>query len=109
MSNKMGSRWCNRIFFALGRTFVYLLTGQHPSSMYDPYKDVLSWRQETENVDKPLLDFIDHLMAKFPQDRPNNTDSIIQNLENLHQRLQTNSEKVSLVQKNLDFYSGNYN
>ncbi|WP_069790237.1 tetratricopeptide repeat protein [Cyanobacterium sp. IPPAS B-1200] len=93
-------------FFALGRTFVYLLTGQHPSSMYDPYKDVLSWRQETENVDKPLLDFIDHLMAKFPQDRPNNTDSIIQNLENLHQRLQTNSEKVSLVQKILTSTQG---
>lgn len=87
-------------FFALGRTFVYLLTGQHPVSMYDPYKDVLNWRQETENIDRPLLDFIDTLMAKFPQDRPGNTGVIIQDLENLRQKLQTNSSgKVSLVKK----------
>ncbi|MBE9221959.1 tetratricopeptide repeat protein [Cyanobacterium stanieri LEGE 03274] len=86
-------------FFALGRTFVYLLTAQHPSSLYDPYKDILSWRQETENVDKPLLDFIDHLMAKFPQDRPNNTEAILKDLDNLNQRLQTRASKGSLVQK----------
>ncbi|AFZ48148.1 serine/threonine protein kinase [Cyanobacterium stanieri PCC 7202] len=86
-------------FFALGRTFVYLLTGQHPTSMYDPYKDLLHWRQETENVDRPLLDFIDGLMAKFPQDRPNNTGIIIRDLDNLSQKLQTNSSRVSLVKK----------
>ncbi|MGY6529840.1 MAG: tetratricopeptide repeat protein [Cyanobacterium sp.] len=93
-------------FFALGRTFVYLLTGQHPSSMYDPYKDVLSWREQTENVDKPLLDFIDHLTSKFPQDRPNNTEAILQHLDDLNQRLQTRPSKVSLVQKILTSTQG---
>ncbi len=90
-------------FFALGRTFVYLLTGQHPSSMYDPYKDKLTWRQETENVDKSLLDFIDNLMAKFPQDRPSSTDTILSSLETINRKLKSPSGGVSAVKRFLTF------
>jgi len=31
-------------FFALGRTFVYLLTGQNPLKFYDAHNDVFHWR-----------------------------------------------------------------
>ena len=72
-------------FFALGRTFVHLLTGQHPLSMYDPDNDQLNWRDRTEDIDPPLLDFIDHLMQRLPKDRPPNTQVILQMLAQVEQ------------------------
>ncbi len=93
-------------FFALGRTFTYLLTGKHPSSMYDPYKDKLNWRGETENIDNSLLDFIDDLMGKFPQDRPTNTDAILRSLDNIETKLQTLSAKVNVIQRLITSFKG---
>jgi len=76
-------------FFALGRTFVHLLTGTHPCdpSMYDPMRDVLSWRGNTENINPLLLDLIDDLMARLAADRPQNTQVILQRLDRLEQNL----------------------
>ncbi|WP_448563081.1 protein kinase domain-containing protein [Trichothermofontia sp.] len=58
-------------FFALGRTFVYLLTGTHPSEI--PYKmsDArLLWREKAPQVSTALKDLIDELMALKPSQRP---------------------------------------
>jgi serine/threonine protein kinase len=76
-------------FFALGRTFVHLLTGKHPfdPSMYDPMRDVLSWRGHTENINPLLLDLIDGLMARLAAERPQNTQEILQRLDRLEQNL----------------------
>ena len=74
-------------FFALGRTFVHLLTGKHPLDMYDPMRDVLSWRGYTENINPLLLDLIDDLMARLAGDRPPNTQEILQRLDRLEQNL----------------------
>ncbi|WP_373534009.1 protein kinase [Microcoleus sp.] len=76
-------------FFALGRTFVHLLTGKHPLDMYDPMRDVLNWRGYTENINPLLLDLIDDLMARLAADRPQNTQVILQRLERLD-RLEQN-------------------
>lgn len=70
-------------FFALGRTFVYLLTGRHPLTMYDAQFDVLNWRSHASHISPSLLDFIDELMARFPGDRPANTQEILQRLEEI--------------------------
>jgi serine/threonine protein kinase len=74
-------------FFALGRTFVHLFTGKHPCDMYDPMRDVLSWRGHTENIHPLLLDLIDKLMARLATDRPKNTQEILQRLDRLEQNL----------------------
>jgi WD40 repeat protein len=97
-------------FFALGRTFVHLLTGKHPSdpSMYDPMRDVLSWRGHTENINPLLLDLIEGLMARLAAARPQNTQVILQKLDRFEQNLKQprksaffqsiNYTKISLAQ-----------
>jgi formylglycine-generating enzyme required for sulfatase activity len=67
-------------FFALGRTFVYLLTGKDPNELYDPYTDECNWRISAAHVSPLLADFIDHLMARLPGERPANTQVILQEL-----------------------------
>ncbi|BCU11864.1 serine/threonine-protein kinase [Microcystis aeruginosa] len=74
-------------FHALGRTFVHLLTGKHPLEIYDPINDVLPWREETENIHPLLLDFIDELMGKLPENRPANTRVILQRLDEIERQL----------------------
>ena len=73
-------------FFALGRTFVHLLTGQHPLNFYDSHNDVFRWRQAA-NISPSLADFIDNLMARRPGDRPHNTQVLLQRIEELAQKL----------------------
>ncbi|NCR91462.1 MAG: protein kinase [Microcystis aeruginosa G11-01] len=74
-------------FYALGRTFVHLLTGKHPLEIYDAVNDVLSWREETENIHPLLLDFIDELMGRLPKNRPANTRLILQRLDQIEGQL----------------------
>jgi serine/threonine protein kinase len=74
-------------FHALGQTFVRLLTGKHPLEIYDPINDILAWREETENIHPLLLDFIDELMGKLPENRPANTRVILQRLDEIERQL----------------------
>jgi serine/threonine protein kinase len=69
-------------FFALGRTFVKLLTGKSPldREIYDRANDEVRWRQVAPQVSKPFADFIDELMAYKPNKRPANTQVILQRL-----------------------------
>lgn len=76
-------------FFALGRTFVFLLTGKHPSELGDAYQHDLctdeleNWRNEAPDVSPEFADFIDKLIASYFKERPNNTQEILQGLEEL--------------------------
>jgi predicted Ser/Thr protein kinase len=76
-------------FFALGRTFVYLLTGKQPNdpTMYDPHNDEVRWRSHAPQVSLQLADFIDRLMARSANQRPNNARAILQQLAQLEQAL----------------------
>jgi len=68
-------------FFALGRTFVYLLTGKSPQEFPEhPRTGELIWRTDAVGISQKLLDFIDYLMAPFPGNRPRNTQDILQRL-----------------------------
>lgn len=64
-------------FFALGRTFTYLLTGRHP---YDLPKEAqteqLIWRNLASPISGTLAQLIDDLMASAPVNRPHNTQEI---------------------------------
>ncbi|WP_199247209.1 serine/threonine-protein kinase [[Phormidium] sp. ETS-05] len=70
-------------FFALGRTFVYLLTGKHPNDFQeDPRTGELRWREYTR-VSENFASLVDRLMSPFPGNRPHNTDAICQYLETI--------------------------
>lgn len=74
-------------FFALGRTFVYLLTGKHPSEFYDSYVDDLHWQDCASNLSPPFVDFLDRLMARLPSQRPQSADEILQKLAEIYRNL----------------------
>jgi serine/threonine protein kinase len=71
-------------FFALGRTFVHLITGKKFEQLNnDSPQAHLIWRDKVSKVSKPVTDFIDRLMAQSPEDRPQTAEDIIQSLETL--------------------------
>ena len=78
-------------FFALGRTFIFLLTGKEPQDkeIYDPLTNELHWRKSALNLSPLLADLIDHLMAPTANHRPQNTQVILQKLDGIEKALQT--------------------
>ncbi len=78
-------------FFALGRTFVFLLTGYHPLEMppniYDAENDILHWHNETNNISPLFLNLIDELMACKVEKRPQDTQDILQRLKQIELQL----------------------
>jgi serine/threonine protein kinase len=81
-------------FFALGRTFVFLLTEKHPNTMYDSQNDVLQWHNFTSGVSPKFLNLIDWLMARKPDNRPANAREILRHLEETESQL---AETVNVV------------
>jgi WD40 repeat protein len=69
-------------FYALGRTFIYLLTGKQPTDqgIYDSLSNEFHWRSHARQVSAPLADLIDQLIATKAVDRPNNTEAILSQL-----------------------------
>jgi len=76
-------------FYALGRTFVYLLTGKEAidQMIYDPLTGKFNWRKYALDVSQRLADFIDKLMAPAAAARPKNTQEILEELANISQEL----------------------
>jgi serine/threonine protein kinase len=75
-------------FFALGRTFVYLLTGQSPLVFPEnPQTGDLIWRSDAAQISPKFADLIDYLMQPFPAKRPQSTQEIWQNLQVIEQSL----------------------
>ncbi|HEY9641141.1 MAG TPA: serine/threonine-protein kinase [Coleofasciculaceae cyanobacterium] len=66
-------------FYALGCTFIYLLTGKMPtdSSIYDSLNNEFHWRRFAPQVSSRFADFIDHLVASRASDRPKSTQDIL--------------------------------
>lgn len=67
-------------FYALGRTFVYLLTSKEPIDLYDAYRNALLWRDKAIPVSNDCLDLIDRLMQENPQQRPVDTATIFREI-----------------------------
>ncbi|MFB2770295.1 serine/threonine protein kinase [Pelatocladus sp. BLCC-F211] len=72
-------------FFALGRTFVFLLTGKEPQDLdiYNPLTNELDWRPHALQISPVFADLIDYLMAATASNRPENTQVIWQFLEKI--------------------------
>lgn len=68
-------------FYALGRTFVHLLTGKSPIELStNPKTGRLIWRNQVSRIPSLFADFIDEMMAPLPADRPSNASQILQSL-----------------------------
>ena len=74
-------------FFALGSTIVHLLTGEHP---YDLGKELgqlqSNWRDRVPGVSQSFADLIDEAISPFPQERPANTQVILDRLNAIEAR-----------------------
>jgi serine/threonine protein kinase len=71
-------------FFALGRTFVHLLTGLRPIDFpVNPTTGKINWRNQALDVDQSLVESIDQLMEPLPENRPENTQVILEKLKNI--------------------------
>jgi eukaryotic-like serine/threonine-protein kinase len=74
-------------FFALGRNFVYLLTGRNPLEMYDSQKQFLQWRTYATHVSPLFLNFIDCLIEPEVDNRPATAQEILHRLAELEKQL----------------------
>lgn len=69
-------------FYALGRTLIHLATGKSPLNLpTDSSSKTLRWRSHAK-LDKPLTDFLDWLTNPKPSKRPQNTQIILDYLNN---------------------------
>ncbi|MEA5530835.1 RDD family protein [Dolichospermum sp. UHCC 0684] len=90
-------------FFALGRTFVYLLTGKFPQEFAENSRTgELIWRNNTAGISGKFLDLIDYLMSPFPGNRPRDTQEILYRLA----EFETSSPKFKVPNSNSQ--SSNY-
>jgi serine/threonine protein kinase len=65
-------------FFALGRTFVYLVTGKELSQFYDGGTDEFNWRSTAINISPKFANLLDWLMAPVASQRPVNAEAVLQ-------------------------------
>jgi serine/threonine protein kinase len=74
-------------FYALGRTFVHLLTGEHPLDLskhpLTGELGELAWASSAPQVSQRLADLIDRLMAPLLGNRPKNAQQILHRLNEI--------------------------
>lgn len=71
-------------FFALGRTFVYLLTGKSPNDFdRNPRTGKLQWRESSTPISREFGDLIEYLMATFHGQRPQKPQMILKCIEDI--------------------------
>jgi WD40 repeat protein/predicted Ser/Thr protein kinase len=71
-------------FFALGRTFVYLLTGKSPIDLdRNPRTGKLQWRERSTPISREFGDLIEYMMATFHGQRPQKPQMILNCIEDI--------------------------
>ncbi|MBD2303112.1 serine/threonine protein kinase [Nostoc sp. FACHB-87] len=80
-------------FFALGRTFIFLVTGKEPqdATIYDPLTNTLNWREHAPQISPSLADLIDKLIAFNANQRPKNTHDILKSLQEIEKTSYTHN------------------
>ncbi len=69
-------------FFALGRTFVHLMSGIHPMAIeIDDKTGKLMWREYVPHISGWLADLLDAMMESFPGNRPRSARQILEQLQ----------------------------
>ncbi|MEM7772097.1 MAG: serine/threonine-protein kinase [Cyanobacteria bacterium P01_A01_bin.37] len=80
-------------FYALGCTFIFLLTGRQPTepAIYDSLENEFQWRQFAPQVSSELADLIDCMTAVRASARPKSTEELIDRIVAIAQSVQTRS------------------
>ncbi|MEM9219025.1 MAG: serine/threonine-protein kinase [Cyanobacteria bacterium P01_F01_bin.150] len=75
-------------FYALGRSFIYLLTGKHPIDLTeDDVTGRLIWRDETRQpIQEWFAQLLDDMTAPFPGQRPLNAEALLDRLTQQKQK-----------------------
>ena len=68
-------------FYAVGRSLIHLLTGQHPAEFDTDADGHLHWRPSAPKISPKLAQLIDDLTAPAPGQRPTTADAILQRLD----------------------------
>ncbi|WP_414578000.1 protein kinase domain-containing protein [Anabaena sp. CCY 9402-a] len=85
-------------FFALGRTFVYLLTGKTPDEFSeDSQTGKLIWRDSAFQVSKSLAGLIDYLIEPFSGKRPQNAEMILKCISDINNSAHPSFTSASAV------------
>lgn len=71
--------------FALGRTFVHLMTGVYPDNLPKTNTNQLIWHQSAPQISSSLKDLVDRLLILCPEQRSNESE-IIDLLEQIEDR-----------------------
>jgi eukaryotic-like serine/threonine-protein kinase len=72
-------------FFALGRTFIYLLTGRDLRDLEEDSSNEgrILWRDRAPQISEPFADLIDSMAAPNVDDRPQNAQVILERISHL--------------------------
>ncbi len=69
-------------FFALGRTFVHLVSGIHPIGIdIDDNTGKLAWREYAPHIASWLADILDRMMETLPAKRPRTAQQILDQIQ----------------------------
>ena len=80
-------------FFALGRTFIYLLTAKDLGEFYDPLTSEFDWSETSQRFLPLFVALINRLMAPLPAHRPATATEILHQLHQLEPELFANEPR----------------
>ena len=86
-------------FYALGRTFVHLLTNKNPSQIEQDTQEKLLWRTESTPVSDQFATLIDSLLEQKPDKRPKNTTDILKRIQVIEDKVNSQENSRSIFQK----------
>ncbi|MBE9214020.1 RDD family protein [Plectonema cf. radiosum LEGE 06105] len=84
-------------FFALGRTFVFLLTGREPGDFYNAQTGELIWQESTIDVKPEFASLLDQMMEHLPNKRPKNTQEILDKIAELNNYKPVNQSQAKIA------------
>jgi eukaryotic-like serine/threonine-protein kinase len=85
-------------FFALGRTFIHLITGQELGDLYNEKTEDLQWRSAVPSLFCRFGDFLDQLTASSISKRPANAEILLEELGDIQRELYASPSGSALPQ-----------
>jgi eukaryotic-like serine/threonine-protein kinase len=85
-------------FFALGRTFIHLITGQELGDLYNEKIEDLQWRSAVPSLFCRFGDFLDRLTAPLVSNRPVNAERLLEELGEIQRELYASASSSALPQ-----------
>ncbi len=86
-------------FYALGRTFVHLLTNKNPSQIEQDTQEKLLWRTESTPVSDQFAALINSLLERKLNGRPGNTKDILKRIQVIEDKVNSQENSRSIFQK----------